>query len=41
MAFAAQPTGWMLYPAIALGLAIPALVYCLTKSATTLRLDRR
>lgn len=30
-AFGVQSEGWMLYPAIALGLAIPAMIYKLTK----------
>lgn len=39
LAFAAQSTGWMLAPAIAIGLAIPALVYALTRIGATLYLD--
>jgi hypothetical protein len=39
LAFATQSTGWMLAPAIAMGLAIPALVYALTRIGATLYLD--
>jgi hypothetical protein len=39
LAFAAQSTGWMLAPAIAMGLAVPALVYALTRIGATLYLD--
>ena len=39
LAFAAQSAGWMLAPAIAMGLAIPALVYALTRIGATLYLD--
>jgi hypothetical protein len=33
LAFAAQASGWMMYPAVGLGLAIPALIYCLSRVA--------
>jgi hypothetical protein len=39
LAFSAQSAGWMLAPAIAMGLAIPALVYALTRIGATLYLD--
>jgi hypothetical protein len=35
-AFAAHAGGFLIYPAAALGLAIPALIYALTKVAATL-----
>jgi hypothetical protein len=35
-AFAAHADGFLIYPAIGLGLAIPALIYALTKVAATL-----
>jgi hypothetical protein len=35
-AFAAYASGFLIYPAIGLGLAIPALIYALTKVAATL-----
>jgi hypothetical protein len=38
-AFAAHADGFMLYPAIGLGLAIPALIYALVKVAATLWID--
>jgi hypothetical protein len=34
--FAAHAGGFLIYPAIVLGLAIPALIYALTKVAATL-----
>lgn len=33
MAFGAQAQGLMVYPAVALGIAIPALIYCLSRVA--------
>jgi hypothetical protein len=33
MAFGAQADGWMVYPAVGLGLAIPALIYALSRTA--------
>jgi hypothetical protein len=38
-AFAAHAEGFLSYPAIGLGLAIPALIYALTKVAATLWID--
>ena len=38
-AFAAYASGFLIYPAIGLGLAIPALIYTLTKVAATLWID--
>ena len=38
-AFAAHAGGFLIYPAIGLGLAIPALIYALTKVAATLWID--
>jgi hypothetical protein len=38
-AFDAHADGLMLYPAIGLGLAIPALVYALTKVAARLWIE--
>ncbi len=40
LAFGAQADGWMLYPAVMLGLAIPALVYCLSRVAFGLAASR-
>ena len=40
-AFASQASGMLVYPAAALGVAVPALVFCLTKIAVALFLDRR
>ncbi len=40
MAFGFAATGWLVYPAVTLGLAIPAMVYVLTKCGTTMWLDR-
>ena len=39
--FAWQAEGWLVYPAVAVGLAIPALVYRLTRIGATLLIDRR
>jgi hypothetical protein len=39
LAFAAQSAGWMLAPAIAMGLAVPTLVFALTRIRATLYLD--
>ena len=38
-ALGAQAPGWMLYPAVALGVAIPALIYALTKIGAVMLLD--
>jgi hypothetical protein len=40
LAFGAQADGWMLYPAVGLGLAIPALVYALSRVAYGLATTR-
>jgi hypothetical protein len=40
LALGAQSEGWLLYPAIGLGLAIPALVYCLSRVAFGLAASR-
>jgi hypothetical protein len=40
LAFGAQATGWMLYPAVALGIAIPALIYALSRVAFGLSVAR-
>jgi hypothetical protein len=40
LAFGAQADGWMLYPAVGLGLAIPALIYCLSRVAFGLAASR-
>ena len=40
-AFASQAAGMLVYLAAALGVAVPALVFCLTKIAVALFLDRR
>jgi hypothetical protein len=40
LAFGAQADGWMIYPAVALGVAIPALVYCLSRVAFGLSVSR-
>jgi hypothetical protein len=37
-AFGSAAPGWMLYPAVAIGLAIPALVYALTKIGAVMML---
>jgi hypothetical protein len=39
-AFGHQATGWMIYPAIALGIAIPALIYCLTRVGCKMWIER-
>jgi hypothetical protein len=39
-AFGSQAPGWMLYPAVLLGLAIPALIYALTKIGAVLLMDK-
>ncbi|WP_156964658.1 hypothetical protein [Methylocapsa aurea] len=36
LAFAAHAEGWLLYPAIGLGVAVPALIYALTKTGAVL-----
>jgi hypothetical protein len=41
LAFGAQTDGWMLYPAVGLGLAIPALIYCLSRVAFGLAATRQ
>lgn len=38
-AFSALASGWLLAPAIVMGLAIPALIYCLTRICATLYID--
>lgn len=38
-AFAAQAAGWMMGPAIVMGIAIPALIYALTRVGATLYID--
>jgi hypothetical protein len=40
LAFGAQTSGWMLYPSVGLGLAIPALIYCLSRVAFGLAASR-
>jgi hypothetical protein len=40
LAFASQAAGYMVYPAAALGLVIPALIYLTTRAATTAYLSR-
>jgi hypothetical protein len=40
MAFGAQADGWMVYPAVGLGLAIPALIYALSRTAFGLAASR-
>lgn len=40
LAFAFQTGGYMVYPAAALGLVIPALIYLITRAATTAYLSR-
>lgn len=40
LAFAAQAEGLLVYPAAALGLAIPALIYCLSRVAFGLSVTR-
>ncbi len=38
-AFASQAAGWMMAPAIVLGVAIPGLIYCLTRIGGALYID--
>lgn len=38
-AFAAQATGWMVGPAVVMGVAIPALIYALTRVGAGLYID--
>jgi hypothetical protein len=38
-AFAADAAGWMLWPAIALGLVIPVLIYALTRIGAAIYID--
>jgi hypothetical protein len=40
LAFAAQADGLLVYPAAALGVAIPALIYCLSRVAFGLSVTR-
>jgi hypothetical protein len=40
LAFAAQATGWMVYPAALGGAVIPALIYLVMRAATTAYLSR-
>jgi hypothetical protein len=40
LAFAFQATGYMVYPAAILGMVIPALIYLITRAATTAYLSR-
>lgn len=40
LAFAFQTTGYMVYPAAVLGMVIPALIYLITRAATTAYLSR-
>ena len=40
VAFGAQATGWMVYPAAGLGVAIPALIYALSRVAFGLSVSR-
>ena len=40
LAFGAQATGWMLYPAVGFGVAIPALIYALSSVAFGLSVAR-
>jgi hypothetical protein len=39
LAFTSQAEGWHVYPAAVLGLAIPALIYALTRVGAALYLD--
>ena len=39
-AFMAGATGWMVYPACVMGLAIPAMIYVLAKNATAMWINR-
>jgi hypothetical protein len=38
-AFAAHAGGWMLYPAVLFGLAVPALIYLFTRIGAALWID--
>jgi hypothetical protein len=40
LAFGAQSEGWMIYPAVGMGLAIPAMIYCLSRVAFGLAASR-
>lgn len=40
LAFGAQAEGYMLYPAVAFGLAVPALIYAMTKIGATIWMGR-
>ena len=40
IAFAAAATGWWIYPAAALGIAVPALIFALSKVAFALAASR-
>jgi hypothetical protein len=40
LAFGSKADDWMVYPAVGLGLAIPALVYCLSRVAFSLAASR-
>jgi hypothetical protein len=40
LAFGAQADGWMIYPAVGLGVAVPALVYALSRVAFGLAASR-
>jgi len=40
LAFGAQADGWMVYPAVNLGLAIPSLIYALSRTAFGLAASR-
>ena len=39
-AFGMPADGWMVYPAVILGLAIPALIYATTRTTATMWIDR-
>lgn len=39
LAFGGAATGWMVYPAVAFGLAIPAFLYCLTRVGAAMYVD--
>lgn len=39
-AFAAATSGWFMYPAAALGVAIPALIYAMTRVGATIWMER-
>jgi hypothetical protein len=38
-AFGSQASGWMLAPAVVMGVAIPALIYALTRVGASLYID--